>query len=269
MYKMLTAPERDLEGDLEDEPDSSEAFNMIFERSDINAPEYKFDESRIKDEYVSFYLRHVQLANDATSKELCFQTVGQSNNSLWFLERRFRITASRAHRISRARHDKTRLKYFFEKKVDNTNFLYGRDLESKARNCYREKYQKDVIEVGLAVRKEAPFVGASPDGIIIENQDVIVLEIKCPKRCEKANIDVDYVNEYGELSKKHEYYTQVQLQIFCCNATKCHFFIYSEADSKLVVVDRDQEFIYQMLSDLENVYTRVLLPAIVSNFEDP
>lgn len=175
--------------------------------------------------------------------ELCLGTVGQASNPTWLLERKYRITASRAHKIWRARKPVTTLKYFFEAPIFHANLAYGVALESEARQKYQQMTGFQVQEVGLIVQPDFPFLGASPDGIVLDNGDVIVLEIKCPKSCEDSVIRTSYVGADGTLNRNHLYFTQVQLQLFCTNAKVCHFFVYSRSDCKLIVIERDNDFI--------------------------
>lgn len=190
-----------------------------------------------------FYQKSIVVEGPEKVKKMCLATIGQSSNPTWLLERKNRVTASKAHKIWRARKPETILRYFFEAPIFHVNLAYGVALESEARSKYEEITKNQAQEVGLVVRPDFPFLGASPDGIVIENDVVVVLEIKCPKSCEDASIDIGYIEADGSLKQSHMYYTQVQLQLFCVNADICHFFVYSRSDHKLIVVERDDDFI--------------------------
>ena len=116
-------------------------------------------------------------------------------------------------------------------------------MEPKAREKYEEAQNAKVLECGLVVCPEQPWLACSPDGVILDSLGrPIVLEIKCPIRCQDDLILVNYISD-GELKKSHEYYFQVQLQMYLCKADMCHFFVFSMADSKLIKIPFDKDFI--------------------------
>ncbi|TRY75895.1 hypothetical protein TCAL_14166 [Tigriopus californicus] len=174
--------------------------------------------------------------------EICQESIGQSNKKLWYLERKFRISSSKAKQLKGARKPETLLKYFFQSLADNKNFRYGRETEAKARSKYKEVTGNDVHEVGLMIHPKYPWLCASPDGIILGNGDPRVLEIKCPISCQDDYVSVKYLKE-DTLSKTHMYYYQIQTQMFVSNTKLCDLFIYSSADWKLLTVQRDDEFL--------------------------
>lgn len=79
---------------------------------------------------------------------------------------------------------------------------------------------------GLIIKQKYPFLGVSPDGIFkCECHRKYPLEIKCPitmKYSKNLKIDlfimnnpfVFQINNELQLFKNHEYYYQIQLQIF-------------------------------------------------------
>ena len=175
--------------------------------------------------------------------DIFINTIGQSTTKEWFTARKFRISASKAHLIANARKKETCLKYFFEGSFDSTNLRYGRDMEPIAREKYRELTKNEIFQSGLVVQKEKPWLCASPDAIVKdENGQFFVLEIKCPSSCKDKKIVVPYLVN-NSLKKSHQYYTQVQIQMFCCNLPLAHFFVFSETDCKLITVQRDDLFL--------------------------
>jgi putative phage-type endonuclease len=116
-------------------------------------------------------------------------------------------------------------------------------MEPKAKEKYKSLTLSEVIESGLVVKTGQPWLCATPDGIVKDkNGDICILEIKCPSSCLDKNINVPYIVN-NELKKSHQYYTQVQLQMYCCNLKKAHFFVYSNCDHKLLTVERDEAFL--------------------------
>ncbi len=95
----------------------------------------------------------------------------------------------------------------------------------------------------MFVKSDHSFICASPDGIsITDSGQLYVLEIKCPSSCKGKKISVPYLED-GELKKSHAYYTQVQLQLFCCNLDVAHFFVYSDVDYQLLEIHRDNDYL--------------------------
>ena len=133
--------------------------------------------------------------------------------------------------------------YFFRTPFDTENLRYGRETEPKAKAAYSKLQGKEVHESGLVVSQNYPWLCASPDGLIVEEDgSIVVLEIKCPVSGREGKIEVDYLKE-GSLSRSHPYFCQVQIQLFCCNVTKCHFFLYGSQDNYLIEIERDLSFI--------------------------
>ena len=193
------------------------------------------------------------LLNGEQAAKLCNLTIEQ-NNCHWISARKCRITASEAYKIYRARTPHTRLNYFMgnDSSLPLENFKYGHEMEPLALKKYNEVTKNEVIKAGLVVKLDKCFIAASPDGLVMdENGDITVVEVKCPITCKDSRIVVDYLEALNpgdahlnyRLSKKHPYYCQVQLLMYCCNAKKCHFFVYSSANHVLVTVDFDEKYV--------------------------
>ena len=122
-------------------------------------------------------------------------------------------------------------------------FRYGREMEEMARTRYEEIKGQKVTQVGLVVKEGQSWLAASPDGCWQdEDGSIVVLEIKAPFSCkDKEEIDVPYLK--GEtLRSTHSYFTQVQLQMYCCNAQRCDFFVFSQQSYKLITVMFNAKF---------------------------
>jgi hypothetical protein len=116
-------------------------------------------------------------------------------------------------------------------------------MEATAREAYESLTGVTVTQVGLVLKPFQAWLGGSPDGLVLDqNGNIIVLEIKCPKSCEDKPIDMGYLVN-GDLKKSHQYYTQVQLLMYVCDAQLAHFFVFSSVDYKLVMVPRDSDFL--------------------------
>lgn len=175
---------------------------------------------------------------------ICKTTVSQSRSDIWYRERKIRITASKGHKISGGRMPTTQLKYFNESPNPGLKALaYGREMEPFAVEKFTEKNGLKLERVGLCIKPDQPWLTCSPDGLILEdNGSVSLLKIKCPVSCEGKPIKVDYVMN-GQLKKSHAYYGQVQLSMYVLNLTKCYFYIFSEVDTHLLTVSKDDQYI--------------------------
>ena len=191
------------------------------------------------------YINHI-VVTSAKAAEICKNTCDQSNSEIWRKERKYRITASRAHKIKNARKDEKRLEYFFDDltSLDNLESVrYGMDLEASAREKYQELSGNQVFTPGLVIKIEEPWLAASPDGLVLDHNDNYkILEIKCPFSCKEKEIDVKYIVN-GKLLESHPYFTQIQLQMYVCQAKETDLFIYSSVDYKIIPVKYDADFV--------------------------
>ena len=114
-------------------------------------------------------------------------TINQSNNPKWFERRKMRVTASNVADC----HTKL-LTWTIEKlhkppkNLDNVPHIdWGRKKEAVAildlAKKLSEKQGKEVQvrECGLFVNKAVPFMAASPDGLVFEGDEMVLVEMKC------------------------------------------------------------------------------------------
>lgn len=221
-------------------------------------------------------LQKVAVKNKDDWMTIFTSTVNQRESKEWYTERNKRITASRANGIDKRQKlfKKLAQKYVQEKPNESVSdaMKYGAETEAEARRYFEALTGYKVDQVGMVVKQSQPFLAASPDGIILK--DMSVLEIKCPFRCKDSNIidtkaglsRVPYLI-YGserdvKISTEHEYYAQIQMQMYVCNVKKCHFFVYSSKDEVHLIVDRNEKFLADLIPKLEKFYFKYFLPLI-------
>ena len=119
-------------------------------------------------------------------------------------------------------------------------------------------------------------MGACPDGIIVcDCCGKGLLEIKCPHKyrngLEDWQDDKNFpFDESGQIKKDHMYYAQVQGQLLAQHMNFCDFFICAPllninvANTLLVRVQRDADFISEMIKELKECFFTILLPEIVT-----
>ncbi|CAN7988746.1 unnamed protein product [Ixodes hexagonus] len=167
----------------------------------------------------------------AEASAICSATVGQGRNPLWKRERVGRITASNFTRVVHCQQPESLVRdilYPQNVKLKPGDLrLYGIENEGKAVQQYLELmtyYDKEVRveEAGLLVYHEYPCIGASPDRIVYDGEEVGVLEVKCPlskkgQTPKAAALDKKfyaYILE-GEVTLKRDSAHYYQVQVGC------------------------------------------------------
>ena len=111
----------------------------------------------------------------------------------------------------------------------------------------------------------------SPDGIIVGDcHETGLLEIKCPHKyrsgLEDWQDDKDFpLDESNQIKKDHMYYAQVQGQLLILGVNFSYFLIWTPlvntnvANTLLVGVQRDADFISEMIKRLNESFFSILL----------
>src|SRR5436190_3343406 len=103
----------------------------------------------------------------------------------------------------------------------------------------------ELVECGLIVSKDNPWLGYSPDGIVFENNKPFkLIEIKCPYEGKKKGINevinsikwLTKENDQLSLKKHHSYYAQVQIGMAVLNLPLTDFVIYTPFDKGLKIL---------------------------------
>ena len=153
----------------------------------------------------------------------------------WYKFRRNLITASNAYKAFESQNTQNQLIY--EKCCEltnkgsigpvniNTPFHWGQKYEPISVMIYEDKYNTKIGDFGCIQHPKYIFLGASPDGINIdETSDRYgrMLEIK------------NIVNREIDGIPKKEYWIQMQLQMETCNLDECDFLetMFQEYDSE-------------------------------------
>ena len=179
------------------------------------------------------------------------KTRTQSSSSLWFEARRNRITGSKCGRVIKQKEKTKALLHFvmYPKPMLHLPkaIQWGKDNEHKACQAYQKYMQNEghtdlqVSPAGFIVDARKGWLGASPDGWVVDPSYVPsngILEIKCPysmaeKSPEEISKDENFylhlVNGCLKLDENHQYYHQVQLQLFVASdkAKWCDFCVFT------------------------------------------
>lgn len=138
---------------------------------------------------------------------------------------------------------------------------HGIIFEDLARREFAFRFKKKVQRCGFYIDHDFPFLGASPDGFITEENAVI--EIKCPYEGRNQKVDVSTTFPYLEkrdgntcLKLSHAYYYQVQGQINIAKANHAYFIVFTHVDCHVEIIVKD-----------ETLYEKVMLPRLIEFYE--
>lgn len=190
-----------------------------------------------------------------------YQTKFQQGSPEWLSYRRKIITATDVSSIIGISpfcdyYDLVLSKWDIESnnKMNKQKMEWGLYCESVARDYFCLKYKKQVKEVNLCVHDVYNWLGASPDGIILNENGL--LEIKCPS------------TEIYDGIPDH-YYSQMQIQMEVLKADYCYFWVckcekglkkgnYYYCDTKDVsIVDFKKEVVFYRPSFLKTYFNKL------------
>ena len=136
---------------------------------------------------------------------------------------------------------------------------YGREQEAAALKQFEASSVTVTVKpVGLCVMQTKPHLAACPDGLIGEDT---VLEIKCPFAARDRPINpttVPFLEDTDGvlcLKNKHDYFFQVQGQMFVTGRSLCKFVVFTKVDMKVLLVKADKTFQENMMSKLDKFYS--------------
>jgi hypothetical protein len=93
---------------------------------------------KILDQKSDEFFRANILQNPLGWKQIFVSNLAQNQLPRWCIERRQRITASKAHKIFNALKSEPQLKYFFESHPSQPPWPYGTAIEKKAKEHYSQ-----------------------------------------------------------------------------------------------------------------------------------
>jgi hypothetical protein len=161
------------------------------------------------------------------SEEMEKKTRLQSKSPFWHKARLYRITATSFYTLVNPRARKPALKRFMDGKrfFSSKSVDHGIKFEDEAFRKFLEKFSELLpgyslqghTIVGFLVNPSFPFCGASPDRLVKIDDELILIEIKCPyspyqrKRSLKAQM------------KEKRFYVQIDGQVKFLIAAALHF----------------------------------------------
>lgn len=213
----------------------------------------------------------------------------QNKSKFWYRLRAGRITASVFKRVCRTSISNPSISliklicdpqdHIFKSIATNHGIRY----EDVARNEYvkrmREQHHKNfkVSPCGLILSNTYPHIGASPDGIwSCDCCGSGILEIKCPYNakdkhissyCKERNSPIELLNDGSmKLKVDHEYYYQVQMQLFVSSLKMAHFVVWTNVDLVIINIHADQLFWSTNYPKTIIFFKNVILPEMIGQF---
>ena len=217
-------------------------------------------------------------------------TRDQGANEMWRKERRKRITASVVGGICKMQIKTKRCKkveaLLYSKFKGNQATQYGTYMEPVAREQYVTYQQQNghpgltTIKTGLVVSLQTPWLAATPDDQVYDPTALPpqgLAEYKNPyaarlmtvsEACEqlKGRFCLERYNNNGthayRLKRRHDYYFQVQCQLYCTEKEWCDFVVHTEQDIHVERINRDKKWWDEQSVKLQTFYFKALLPEL-------
>lgn len=249
------------------------------------------------------YLMSSAKLTHADIRAIASSTVGQNLNPLWTEARLFRFNGSKLGDVIHAAVKRRKLcesliKSLFERVKVRTNVVknvkggkykdvgvnaaqWGQDHEADAKKKFTEKTGLKVEETGIWIH-ETGLWASSPDGLVGNDA---VLEIKCPFQFRAAKSFKEclmneeeffntapskrYALYYDEdldkfiLWDDHNYYHQVQGELWCTLRDLCYFAVWTVDDIAITEVERSDSWYTDNVPRLLDKYEKEFLPRLL------
>lgn len=164
----------------------------------------------------------------------------------------------------------------------NQAIRYGRDNEPKAKQALKlllaEHINVKFEECGLYIYESKPFIAASPDLMMqCDCCEKASVEIKCPFRLSRESLfnqqlqfdDLEYLERTdGDFNLRidHNYYAQVQTQIFVTDVDFGIFFVWAKESGHVCIkIKRNERFWNELHERAELYFSKIILPELLAN----
>lgn len=210
------------------------------------------------------HLKSLEVSLDMVHKFEC-ATRAQSKCAEWHDLRRPRVTASRFREICQVKEcaEDSLANRILQGTRQTAAMKRGIKLEADAIWEYCQIKQVNHYPCGFVIHPDAPWLGASPDGLIFdpsESCEFGLVEIKCPNV--KSYVDCPYLQmKSGQLAlkKSHAYYWQVQGQMLITGMNWCDFVVSAEDDVFIERIYRDTDVLNEIRHKVDRFYFHVYM----------
>lgn len=223
-------------------------------------------------------------------------TRAQSRCDLWRWVRIGRITGSILNECSRASITTVPAKMTLLKRIcypetttiQNEAMAYGRNNEPRALKAFQKmivEYHKNVmfLECGVIIYRDQPFMSSTPDLIMMcDCCGTSTVEVKCPFRLSgKSSLNnqlkiknlIESNHPFlairdGEylMVKSHDYYAQIQAEIFVSGSNFGWFFVWSKDEELCLRIERDIDFWKEACEKSLKYFKNIISPELVANY---
>ncbi|XP_018573228.1 uncharacterized protein LOC108912481 [Anoplophora glabripennis] len=250
-------------------PEANEAVHKLVPSID----DIVFSEEYFQAEHKEAYFLEKCFMPAEKIQEIASLTVGQHMNENWLITRKSRLTASKFGLVLKAckrnKYPPSLLKALLEGySMDRVLAVqWGKDNEQTAIQKFMEETNFSVIATGLCLH-ECGFMGASPDGLVGEDS---IIEVKCPYKFRNISINEGVKNknylfhyENGEIliDRDHNYYHQIQGQLYITKRKQCYFFVWTPIECECVIIERDEDWLAN-IDILKNFYLKHFLSTLL------
>ena len=216
-----------------------------------------------------------------TIRRITTRTADQAESSYWFLYRRGIITGTTAKRVisqnlKKCNNEKVNklITKFFPSNFTNEAMLYGRNNEKNGLEAFFNIFKKShdnpkILNIGLVLFKQAPYIGGSPDALVKCDccQHSYLVEVKCPFRLAEGGISswklLEYLDENQNLKVNHTYYNQVNLYQGIMDIKTAYFVVYARNEVIIREIEFDRDFFEFQVKNLSEYYINYYLPTVI------
>lgn len=205
----------------------------------------------------------------------------QRNDRLWMQIRTGRVTASVVHEVLHTNAAQPSISLITKicnpqgKQVATRAMQNGIQHEKDGLKALVNDMEKthdnfEVSECGIFMKTSHPFLAATPDGIsscLCCGKGCI--EVKCP---DSKNIKFYSEKNHScfdsemNVKRDHKYFSQMQLQMFMTDTEFCDLVVWTEEESVIRRIKRDNFYIHELIVAAENFFKVAVLPELVGRF---
>ena len=231
-----------------------------------------------------FYQTKV-VVNQEQTCQIEVLTRSQRDTEMWMEERRKRITASNVGSVAKMKASTKRAKkveqLLYSRFTGSKATRYGCTMEEVALREYTAYQQQHghpglkTEPVGLCISTENPWLAASPDSTVHDLSTTPpsgLVELKNPYSAKDMTVEEYSSNRSSclnmredgkcELKRGHDYFYQVQCQLYCTGRAWCDFVVRTNKGIHVERIHQDRDWWNSQMKKCQKFYFNALLPEL-------